>query len=269
MARKFQTVPVLGTPLAVVDYQEAASWIVESALETVRPLPVAAANTMVVTLARHDPHYRETLAPFAMVTPDGMPLVWCLNRRLPRGRKLKDRVYGPSLMLAVFAATEKCAGIRHFLLGGTEDTLVKLEANLRHRFPNSKIAGVFSPPFGEWTAEVHGDILRRIKASGANVTWIGLGCPKQENWLAAHLRELPPGVYPAVGAAFAFHAGKVKQAPRWMQRCGLEWAFRLWSEPRRLFTRYLKFNSLFIYYLIRDALWRSKTPSSPTCNPTP
>ncbi len=116
------------------------------------------------------------------------------------------------------------------------------------------VAGSYSPPFGNWDATEDQRILDRIKASGARFIWVGLGCPKQELWLARLKTRLPPAVYCAVGAAFAFHAGRVRQAPLWMQSAGLEWAFRFATEPRRLWKRYLLYNALFIYYLLREAL---------------
>ena len=178
-----------------------------------------------------------------------MPLVWVMNRRL--AEPLRDRVYGPTFMLRCLEATQG-EPWSHLFIGGTEPMLDALRTRLTARFPALRIAGAYSPPFGEWNAETHERILEIIRASPAQFVWIGLGCPKQELWLARHRDRLPPRVYGAVGAAFAFHAGLVRQAPPWMQRAGLEWLFRLLAEPRRLWQRYLVFNSLFVWYLLRD-----------------
>ncbi|RYD26389.1 MAG: glycosyltransferase, partial [Verrucomicrobiaceae bacterium] len=121
--------------------------------------------------------------------------------------------------------------------------------NMKDRFPGAVIAGAYSPPFGEWPAEEHERIFQLIRDSGASLIWVGLGCPKQERWIARFKDRLPPGVYFGIGAAFAFHANRVRQAPAFLQKIGMEWAFRMLTEPRRLFRRYLVNNSLFLWYL--------------------
>ncbi len=245
-----ETIKILGQPLAVTDYAGAVQEIFRFARDRTRVFAVEAANTMVVTLARHDPEFRAVMDRFDLTVPDGMPLIWCLNRVLPRNRKMTDRVYGPELMLRTFASSEDQSDISHFLLGGAPDVLRQLESNLATKFPGAKIAGSYSPPFGAWPADENQSIFDKIKESGANLIWVGLGCPKQEKWIAANKDHLPPGVYFGIGAAFAFHAGRVKNAPLWMQRMGLEWMFRLAMEPKRLFSRYFKYNTLFLRYLI-------------------
>ena len=189
---------------------------------------------------------------FDLICPDGMPLVWALNSQLPPSEKLTDRVYGPTLMLETLKATDGKAGFSHFLLGGKQSTLEKLTAGFSERFPNARIAGTYSPPFGEWPENEFNFISGKIRESGANLIWVGLGCPKQELWIARYKDQLPPGVYFGIGAAFAFHAGEVRQAPAIIQRLGCEWLYRLVMEPRRLFKRYFTYNSLFLYHLVRD-----------------
>ena len=248
-----QTKEVLGCRLAETDYAGAVAQTREWAARRDRAYLVAAANTHLVTLARHEPAFAETMARFDLILPDGMPLVWCMNRR---GAQLADRVYGPTFMLRCLEATAESAS--HYFLGGTEELLASLTAKLRKKFPALKIAGTYSPPFapsGEWSAEEDQRMLNAIAQSGAEFVWVGLGCPKQESWLARMKDRLPPAVYGAVGAAFAFHAGRVKQAPMWMQDHGLEWAFRLAAEPRRLWRRFFVFNSLFLFYLVRDVVF--------------
>jgi N-acetylglucosaminyldiphosphoundecaprenol N-acetyl-beta-D-mannosaminyltransferase len=249
------TCKVLGTPLAVTDYQGAVAQALDWARSLLQPRMIAAANTHVVTLARRDPGFRGALAGFDLVLPDGMPLVWVMNRQL--ATRLSDRVYGPTFMLHCLEAAQGDPW-RHMFIGGTDELLVELRGKLLDRFPGLQIAGAFSPPFGEWNSLDDDGIISSIKASGAQFIWIGLGCPKQERWLARVKHRLPPAVYSAVGAAFAFHAGRVRQAPLWIQRIGMEWLFRLCAEPRRLWQRYFVFNSLFLFYLIKDGL---KPPS--------
>ncbi len=241
---------VIGLPIAATDYAGAVHWILEKASLADRAYAVEAANTHVASLARSDPEFGASMAKFDLITPDGMPLVWSVNAQLPPSEKLSDRVYGPTLMLESMKATCGNAEFRHFLLGGKQSTLDKLTAKFSSDFPNSLITGVHSPPFGAWPADETETIIGKIRASGANLVWVGLGCPKQEHWIAKNKHLLPPAVYFGIGAAFAFHAGEVKQAPALFQKTGLEWAYRLAMEPRRLFKRYLTYNSLFLYHTV-------------------
>jgi N-acetylglucosaminyldiphosphoundecaprenol N-acetyl-beta-D-mannosaminyltransferase len=245
---------VIGLPLACTDYAGAVAWILEKAATTRTAVAVEAANTHVAALARSDAAFGETMRRFDLIVPDGMPLVWSLNAALPEAERLKDRVYGPTLMLETLKATAGRKEFRHFLLGGKESTLQKLRSSFAERFPGAEIADTYSPPFGEWPPEESEKICRLIRDSGANLIWVGLGCPKQEHWIACHKDRLPPGVYFGIGAAFAFHAGEVSQAPAILQRMGLEWAYRIAAEPRRLFRRYFTYNSLFLWYLLRDRI---------------
>ena len=190
-----------------------------------------------LTAARADPALRGIFNESWLTTPDGMPLVWLG----PRG---VERVYGPDLMLAVCDAG-RATGLTHFFLGGAPGVADELARKLAARFPGLVIAGTFSPPYrpldaGELTA-LHAEIAR----ARPDVIWVGLGTPKQELFMAAHWRTLDAGVLIGVGAAFDFHSGRVRQAPRWVQRSGFEWLFRLGTEPRRLGWRYLTTNPLF------------------------
>jgi N-acetylglucosaminyldiphosphoundecaprenol N-acetyl-beta-D-mannosaminyltransferase len=192
---------------------------------------------------------------FDLICPDGMPLVWVVNAHLAAAEKLTDRVYGPTLMLETLKATAgRSDEFKHFLLGGSQSTLDRLLAAFSARFPSVHIAASHSPPFGDWPADEFDRICGKIRSSGANLIWVGLGCPKQEHWIARNKHRLPPGVYFGIGAAFAFHAGEVRQAPPLFQRFGCEWAYRLAMEPRRLFKRYFTYNSLFLYHLLRDRM---------------
>jgi N-acetylglucosaminyldiphosphoundecaprenol N-acetyl-beta-D-mannosaminyltransferase len=244
---------ILGSPVAMTDYARAVGLVKAWAAEGRRAYAVAAANTHVITLARRDPEFRRAMERFDLIAPDGMPLVWVMNHVASAG--LDDRVYGPTLMLRCLEASEN---LGHFLLGGSEELLATLQAKLLARFPALNIAGAYSPPFGQWPADEDEKIIARIAESGAHFVWVGLGCPKQELWIARNKDRLPPAVYFGIGAAFAFHAGRVRQAPMWMQDRGLEWLFRMVTEPRRLARRFLLFNSLFLYHLVRDGALRRR-----------
>lgn len=179
-----------------------------------------------------------------MVTPDGMPLVW-LGRARHRD---VSRVYGPDLMLAEFARS-KSTGHRHFLYGGTSGTGTRLSAAMRERFPWLEIVGVLEPPFASLEELTSADTAAEINEASADVVWVGIGSPKQERWMARMRPLLNAPVLIGVGAGFDFHSGAVRQAPRWMQGAGLEWLFRLITDPRRLWRRYLIDNPWFVWAL--------------------
>jgi N-acetylglucosaminyldiphosphoundecaprenol N-acetyl-beta-D-mannosaminyltransferase len=182
-----------------------------------------------------------------LTTPDGMPMVWAAKLA---GAKNTQRVYGPDLMLAV---CERAAqrGWGCFLYGATDAVLDQLRANLSDRYPGLKIVGTHSPPFRPLTPEEDDAVVREINDSGAQIVWVGLSTPKQERWMASHIGRVNAPALFGVGAAFDIHAGIVKQAPRWMQRSGLEWLFRLASEPRRLWRRYAVNNPRFVLAISR------------------
>jgi N-acetylglucosaminyldiphosphoundecaprenol N-acetyl-beta-D-mannosaminyltransferase len=248
---------VIGLPVAVTDYDAAVIEIKRMARDGTRVFAVEAANTHVASLARQDEKFGASMRRFDLICPDGMPLVWAVNRQVGRSEVLKDRVYGPTLMLRTLEGTAGEGQYRHFLLGGQQSTLDRLSERFARDFPGAAIAGVYSPPFGEWPPDEFDRIAGMIRDTGANLIWVGLGCPKQEHWIAENKDRLPPGVYFGIGAAFAFHAGEVRQAPAWIQRAGMEWLYRLAAEPRRLWKRYFTYNSLFIYYYVRDKVARS------------
>jgi len=170
-----------------------------------------------------------------LVTPDGMPLVW-LSRL--KGFHHVERVYGPDLMLAL-CERSVAKGYRHFFYGGAEGVPEQLASVLQKRFPGLQVAGTFSPPFRPLTPEEKKQVVQRINEAAPDIVWVGLSTPKQERWMAEHVGRLTAPVLIGVGAAFDFLTGRKPQAPRWMQRAGLEWLFRLLTEPRRLWKRYL------------------------------
>ena len=185
-----------------------------------------------------------------LVTPDGMPLVW-LSRL--KGFAGVRRVYGPDLMLDCCRVSIE-RGYRHFLYGGAEGVPELLAQRLRQRFPGLRIVGCLSPPFRPLTPEEDESIVRRINDADPDIVWVGLSTPKQERWMHAHRDRVLAPVLVGVGAAFDFHAGLKRQAPRWMRHSGLEWLFRLGTEPRRLWRRYLVNNPLFLGHLLRQAV---------------
>ncbi|TAN38936.1 MAG: glycosyltransferase [Verrucomicrobia bacterium] len=180
-----------------------------------------------------------------MATTDGMPLVWLAKHY---GFHAATRVYGPDLMLELCALSED-RGYTHYFYGATDEVLVKLKARLLQQFPRLKIVGMYAPPFRPLTPEEDADVAKQINAVHPDVVWCGLGTPKQDYWVHYSRSRLEAAALIAAGAAFNFHAGYVRQAPRWMMCCGLEWFFRLCMEPRRLWRRYLVGNPRFLYLL--------------------
>lgn len=243
-----KTVDVIGLPVAATTYNKAIEWIFEHARKGDRAYGVEAASSHVVALARHEKAFRQTMSKFSLICPDGMPVLWAVNRGLQEDEKLTDRVYGPTLMLKTIEKSEDEDDLKHFFLGGSESTLEKLKQRFNIENPGAQLVGVYSPPFREWDQQDVDTMLAKIEDSQANLIWVGLGCPKQEKWIADNLERLSPGCYFGIGAAFAFHAGEVEQAPEWYQKRGLEWFYRLTKEPKRLWKRYFVYNSLFIYY---------------------
>ncbi|WP_036270346.1 WecB/TagA/CpsF family glycosyltransferase [Meiothermus rufus] len=203
-----------------------------------------------------DPELRKIHNRAGLVTPDGMPMVW-LSRLA--GHKHAQRVYGPDLMLAVCAASRE-KGYRHFFYGGNPGVPELLRDRLQERFPGLQVVGTYSPPFRPLTPEEDAAIVAQINAAQPDIVWVGLSTPKQERWMAAHLGKIQAPVMIGVGAAFDFHAGLKPQAPRWMQQSGLEWFFRMLSEPKRLARRYLKNNPRFVLAVLMQWLGLRRYP---------
>ncbi len=192
----------------------------------------------------------------SLVTPDGMPLVW-LSRMM--GFHDVEQVCGSDLMLSVCGHFTQ-QGYRHFFYGGTPHALQQLHSQLLKRFPSLQVAGTYAPPFRPLTPAEDEDVIDQINRAKPDIVWVGLGAPKQERWMADHVGRLHAAVLIGVGAAFDFHAGTKKRAPRWMQQCGLEWLFRLTMEPQRLWQRYLINNPWFIWLVLCQALGRKPAP---------
>ncbi len=201
--------------------------------------------------AHDDPEMLAALDSATLVVPDGMPVVWAANLL---GERLRDRVYGPELMLRY---SDRCARLGHrvWLYGGRDQgSLVQLALSMRRRHPDIKVVGGYSPPFRPLTAEEEANIASEINAARPDVLWVGIGVPKQEKWMARMRDRLDVPVMCGVGAAFDFHSGRVSMAPRWMQERGLEWVYRTAQEPRRLLPRYLYTNPRFVAGFARQYL---------------
>ncbi|MEL7067974.1 MAG: WecB/TagA/CpsF family glycosyltransferase [Cyanobacteria bacterium J06581_3] len=231
---------ILGSNVSVTTYCQVCDRI-QTLAQTKQSSYIVAANVHVIMTAYWRSKYRHILNQADLITPDGMPLVMGMRWL---GTKHQSRVYGPDLMLAWCDRAAKTQ-LPIYLYGSTPQTLKRLSANLKDRFPNLQIAGTHSPPFRPLTSAEEAADIARIHQSGAAVVFVGLGCPKQEEWMHRQQGKLN-AVMVGVGAAFQFHSDEVTQAPRWMMKYSLEWLFRLCQEPQRLWSRYLLTNTAFV-----------------------
>jgi len=239
---------ILELRVDALTYSGVAAWVLSRARRCESHY-ICVANVHMVMETVDDPGFREIVNGAGLVTPDGMPLVWGLRCL---GVRDATRVYGPELVPVIcgLAAREK---VPVGFYGGEAHVLKRLVANLTERFPGLTITFAESPPFGALSSEEDKDLVKRIRSSGVRILFIGLGCPKQERWMAAHKGKIP-AVMLGVGAAFDFLAKSKPQAPRWMRSSGLEWLFRLLTEPKRLWRRYLYHNPRFVALLARQVL---------------
>jgi N-acetylglucosaminyldiphosphoundecaprenol N-acetyl-beta-D-mannosaminyltransferase len=239
---------ILDVPVAITDYGEVME-VMDAMVKSREPGYFCAAPVHAVMEAKRDPETLAALRGSTLVVPDGMPLVWAANLL---GERLEDRVYGPELMLRY---NRRCAerGHRVWLYGGRDQgSLAQLALSMRRANPGIQIVGGYSPPFRPLTAAEEDEVVAQVNEDRPDMLWVGIGVPKQEKWMA-HMRDrLEVPVMCGVGAAFDFHAGRISQAPPWMQEHGLEWTYRLAQEPRRLLPRYLWFNPLFVASFARQ-----------------
>jgi N-acetylglucosaminyldiphosphoundecaprenol N-acetyl-beta-D-mannosaminyltransferase len=219
---------------------------------------VCICNVHSLITARKDEAFRKALNEADMATPDGMPVAWMMRKL---GFPLQERINGPDLMWKYCALAEQ-RGESIFLYGNTQQTLDALVSSLHMAFPQLQIAGTYSPPFRPMTDREDANIVSEINKSGARVVFVSLGCPKQELWMAAHKGRIN-AVMIGVGAAFDYHAGTIQRAPLWMQKRGLEWFYRLCSEPRRLWKRYLVTNTQFVFGAICQLVKHRLSPKPP------
>jgi N-acetylglucosaminyldiphosphoundecaprenol N-acetyl-beta-D-mannosaminyltransferase len=236
---------ILGVGVSAVNMAQALD-VIDDWIATRTPHFVCVSGVHGVTESLRSPELRAIHNRAGLVTPDGMPLVW-LSRA--HGARHVRRVYGPDLLLACCAASE-ARGYRHYFYGGAPGVPERLAERLLRRFPRLRVAGCHSPPFRALSAEEDEATAREIAATAPDIVWVGLSTPKQERWMHAHVGRVGAPVLIGVGAAFDFHAGLKRQAPRWMQRSGTEWVFRLGCEPRRLWRRYLINNPTFVWHTL-------------------
>jgi N-acetylglucosaminyldiphosphoundecaprenol N-acetyl-beta-D-mannosaminyltransferase len=244
----------LGSAIDALSWQDAIDRIIgwASAYES---RYVCACNAHTLVTASLDPQFRDVINGADMAVPDGMPIAWSLTQL---GLHRQDRISGPDLMLRVCDGAAQHR-VKVFLYGSAPKTLARLTVNLKHCLPKLDVVGTHAPPYRDLTAEEDEDIVDLINASGAAIVFVGLGCPKQERWMAEHRGRIN-AVMLGVGAAFDFHAGTIRRAPRWMQHSGLEWLFRLLQEPTRLWRRYLTTNTIFLVQIAKQFL-RDQQPA--------
>jgi N-acetylglucosaminyldiphosphoundecaprenol N-acetyl-beta-D-mannosaminyltransferase len=233
---------VVGTRVDATSYEEATQQILRWA-KAQESHYVCAANVHMLMEAYDNSGFAQVVNHAALVTPDGMPLVWALGAL---GVKKVSRVYGPTLTLHVCEGAAQ-QGIPIGLYGGTEESLAAFTAFLKRKFPGIQIVCQIAPPFRTLTSEEDFNYTAQIQQSGAKILLVGIGCPKQEVWMSQHQGRIV-AVMLGVGAAFDFHSGRVRQAPAWFQKIGMEWMFRLIMEPRRLWKRYFKHNPRFLLF---------------------
>jgi len=254
---------ILGVQVSVTDYESAVDRIVDAAKKK-KPFAVTALPVHGIMTGARDPQHRYRLNTFDLLVPDGQPVRWALN--LIHGVGLRERVYGPTLMLSL---CERLAqeGLPIYLFGSRVETIALLSKRLRERFPALRIAGSQPGRFKVLSQGERDEIVRTIRESGAAVVFVGLGCPRQEIWAYENRAALSmPAV--CVGAAFDFHAGTVAQAPPSLQRVGLEWAYRLVREPKRLWRRYVLLNPMYVGMVAAQASGAIDFDSRPA-NPPP
>jgi N-acetylglucosaminyldiphosphoundecaprenol N-acetyl-beta-D-mannosaminyltransferase len=241
---------ILGVPVAMTDYSEAIK-VMDGLVDSGERGYVCVAAVHSLIVAQDDSEMLAALRDSTLVVPDGMPVVWAANML---GDNLRDRVYGPELMLRY---CDRCAerGHRVWLHGARDQaTLVQLTERMRRRHPGIRIVGGYAPPAPTPVPDESDATVRRINEAEPDVVWVGLGAPRQEKWMARMRARLEAPVMCGVGAAFDFHAGRVAMAPGWMQRRGLEWLYRITQEPRRLLPRYVKTNPRFVVSFARQYL---------------
>jgi N-acetylglucosaminyldiphosphoundecaprenol N-acetyl-beta-D-mannosaminyltransferase len=239
---------ILGTYVHVTNYAAAARTIINWT-KTGSGSYICAANVHMLVEAYDSQDFQKTINSADLVTPDGMPLVWMMRLK---GVKGQTRVYGPTLMLHVLGFAD-AEGIPVGFYGGSPEVLLTLSKRFHQKYPSLKMVYSYSPPFRPLSDSEDALLVEQILRSGVRILFVGLGCPKQEKWMAEHKGKIPI-VMIGVGAAFDFHAGLKPQAPAWVQNAGFEWLFRLIKEPRRLWWRYLYNNPRFVFLAIADLL---------------
>jgi N-acetylglucosaminyldiphosphoundecaprenol N-acetyl-beta-D-mannosaminyltransferase len=249
-------VNVLGVGISVLNLRTARDAIAAAVRER-RTGYICVTGVHGVMEAQDDAAFKKILNGAFLCTPDGMPMVWAGKLA---GHREMSRVYGPDLMLDLCAWSET-SGCRHFFYGGADGVAERLVEKLKIKFPKLDVVGTFTPPFRALNADEEKSLADRVRAARPDILWVGLSTPKQEKFMAEFLPKLDATLMIGVGAAFDFHSGRVRQAPRWMQRSGLEWLYRLGCEPRRLAKRYFRNNPLFVLKFSGQMAGLKKYPS--------
>ena len=245
---KLKTCNILGVNINVTNMQETVKVITEN-LESIKGNYICVSNVHTTIMSYEDEKYKAIQNSGFMALPDGKPLSIVSKKR---GFKDAERVTGPDLMEEIFKISEE-KGYSHYFYGSTQETLDTLKVKLNNKYPNMKIAGMYSPPFRKLTENEDKDVIENINKENPDFIWIGLGAPKQEIWMMEHKGKVN-GLMLGVGAGFDYHAGKIERAPMWMQKYSLEWLFRLNQEPKRLFKRYINTNSKFIWLILKGVI---------------
>lgn len=247
--KKIEKFCILGVKIPAIDMDDACLAVEEAILKEQKKYICVCPVSTIMECKKNEKVLRSVNSA-DLVTPDGMPVVWLGKMS---GYKNISRVYGPELMQNICGISAK-KGYKHYFYGSSYDTLNKLEEKLSRKYPGLIISGSFSPPFRQLTEEEDNAIVEEINRSNADIIWVGLGSPKQDLWMHEHRGRINAPILIGVGAAFDFLAGTKPQAPRWMRDNGFEWLFRLVTEPKRLWRRYLVDCPLFIYYLLLDTI---------------
>lgn len=235
-----ETCRILGVNISCLNMEKAVA-IITNNLEKMSGNYICVSNVHTTVMSYENEEYKSIQNNALLVLPDGKPLSIVAKKR---GYKNIDRVTGPDLMDEIFKLSNE-KSYRHFMYGSTNETLEKLKSNLINKYPNINIVGMYSPPFRELTLDEDKEVINMINKTNPDFVWIGLGAPKQEIWMHNH-KDKVKGLMIGVGAGFDYHAGNIKRAPKWMQKCSLEWLYRLIQNPKKLFKRYFSTNFKFI-----------------------
>lgn len=240
MTSKIKEETILGVKIAVTNMSQVVNYIYEN-IKELSGKYICVSNVHTTVMSYEDENYKKIQNTAVLRLPDGGPLSSVQRKR---GYSEAERVTGPDLMKRMFEESDT-HHLKHFFYGSTPETLETLEKKLKEKYPKLDIAGKYSPPFRALTEKEDSEIIKMINDSKADIVWIGLGAPKQEKWMFEH-NDKVSGLMIGVGAGFDYHAGNIKRAPKWMQKCNLEWLYRLLQDPKRLFKRYFKTNLKFI-----------------------
>lgn len=247
---KIREETILGVNIAVTNMDEVVSYI-KNNIKKIKGEYICVSNVHTTVMSHDDLGYMKVQNDALLRLPDGRPLSLVQKKR---GYSDAKRVTGPDLMLELFNDKK----LKHYFYGSSEETLNKLCVNLEKEYPDIKIVGMYSPPFRTLTVEEDKKIVKQINDSKPDIVWVGLGAPKQENWMHEH-KNIINGLMIGVGAGFDYHAGNIKRAPKWMQNCSLEWLYRLMQNPKKLFKRYMSTNFKFIKLVSKEnKRWKRK-----------